>query len=79
MIDNQKILYKFIQTNDNVNWSIISYKYILSKNFIRKFKYKLDWYEISKYQILSENFIGEFQDKVNWWYILNFQKLSEKF
>ena len=79
MIDNQKILYKFIQTNDNVNWSIISYKYILSKNFIRKFKYKLNWYEISKYQILSENFIREFQDKVDWSNISINQKLSEPF
>ena len=64
MVDNQKILYKFIQTNDNVNWSIISYKYILSKNFIRKFKYKLDWYEISKYQKLSEKFKEKFKHKL---------------
>ena len=79
IINNQIILFKFIQIHTNVNWYDVSYKYILSENFIRKFQNKVNWDYISKYQILSENFIGEFQDKVNWWYILNFQKLSEKF
>ena len=60
MISNQKILFKFIQTNDNVSWHIISYKYILSENFIREFQNKVDWVEISAYQKLSENFIREF-------------------
>ena len=32
MIDNQTILYKFIQTNNNVNWPSISYKYKLSED-----------------------------------------------
>ncbi len=36
MVDNQIILLKFIQTNKNVNWYIISYKYILSENFIHR-------------------------------------------
>ena len=79
IINNQIILFKFIQIHTNVNWYDVSYKYILSENFIRKFQNKVNWDYISEYQILSENFIGEFQDKVNWWYILNFQKLSEKF
>ena len=29
MIDNQKTLYKFSKTNNNVNWPSISYKYKL--------------------------------------------------
>ena len=34
MINNQKIILKFIQTNNtNVDWYRISYKYILSENF----------------------------------------------
>ena len=36
MINNQKILYEFIQINNNVNWSYISYEYTLSKNFIKE-------------------------------------------
>ena len=42
MIDNQKILYKFIQTNKNVDWYKISYFYKLSENFIREFQDKVD-------------------------------------
>ena len=65
MIDNQKILYKFIQTNDNVNWHIISHKYILSENFIREFKDEVNWLYISAYQKLSENFKEKFKHKLN--------------
>ena len=60
MINNQKILYKFIKTNNNVDWDYISYYYKLSENFIREFEDKIDWISISDYQILSENFIREF-------------------
>ena len=79
MINNQKILLKFIQTNKNVDYVYISYFYILSENFIREFKDKIDWKYISIYQKLSENFIEEFQDKVNWDYISKYQTLSENF
>ena len=41
MINNQKIILKFIQINNNVNWPSISYKYKLSENFIRKFYQKI--------------------------------------
>jgi len=41
MVNNQIILLKFIQTNKNVNWYIISYKYILSENFIIEFQNKV--------------------------------------
>ena len=42
MINNQIILFKFIQTNNtNVDWPSISYKYKLSENFIKEFKHKL--------------------------------------
>ena len=65
MINNQKILYKFIKTNDNVDWNNISDKYTLSENFIREFQDKVSWYFISKNQKLSENFIKEFKHKLN--------------
>ena len=36
MTDNQIILFKFIQTNNNVNWDYIClYYYKLSEDFIR--------------------------------------------
>jgi len=79
MINNQKILYKFIQTNDNVDWFNISYYQKLSQNFIQEFQNKVDWFNISYYQKLSENFIREFQDKVDWLYISIGQILSENF
>ena len=66
MVNNQKILFKFIQTNKNVNWSSICFYHILSENFIREFENKVDWLRISMYQVLSENFILEFQNKVYW-------------
>ena len=69
MINNQKILYKFIQPNKNVDCDYISYYYKLSENFIRKFENKVYWHYVSKYQKLSENFIREFQYKVDWYYI----------
>ena len=64
MINNQKILLKFIQINKNVSWPKISYKYILSENFIREFQNKVNWHRISEYQKLSENFIQEFKHKI---------------
>ena len=77
MIINQKILFKFIQTNKNVDWEDISWYYKLSENFIREFQDKINWYWISANQILSENFIQEFKDKVSWIYILLYQNLSK--
>lgn len=60
MIDNKIILFKFIQTNKNVDWHYISDDYKLSENFIKKFQIKLIGlkYHINKnYQkILYENF-----------------------
>ena len=79
MVDNQKILYKFIQINKNVDWLYISVYYKLSENFIREFQDKVDWYYISEYQILSEDFIREFQNEVVWRYISKYQNLSENF
>ena len=70
MINNQIILYKFIQIHTNLNWFNISYQYILSENFIREFQNKVDWYYISIGQNLSENFIREFKDKINFPIIL---------
>jgi hypothetical protein len=46
MINNQIVLLKFIQTNNNVNWYNISYQYILSENFIKKFQNKINWINI---------------------------------
>ena len=61
MIDNQIILYKFIQTNLNH----ISYCYNLSENFITEFQDKIEWYHIAEYQTLSEKFKKEFKHKLN--------------
>ena len=41
MIISQKTLYKFIQTNTNVNWDKISAYKNLSEKFKKEFKYKL--------------------------------------
>ena len=76
MVDNQIILFKFIQIHTNVSWYIISHTYILSEHFIREFKDKVNWNLISINQELSENFIREFQNKVNWYWISKFQILS---
>ena len=46
MINNQIILFKFIQIHTNVNWHDISYKYILSENFIRKLQDVVNFYNI---------------------------------
>ena len=70
MVNNQKILFKFIQTNNNVECVTISYYYILSEDFIREFKDDVYWINISIYQKLSEDFIREFKDKVDWNWIL---------
>ena len=77
MVDNQKILYKFIQINTNIDWSNISCYYKLSENFIREFQNKVDWSSISRCQTLSETFIREFQDKIDWYWISENQTLSE--
>ena len=42
MVNNQKILLKFIQIHSNVNWDSISYNYKLSENLIREFQDKVD-------------------------------------
>ena len=65
MVNNQIILFKFIQTNDNVDWCSITYGYKLSENFIREFQNKVNWIIISKNQKLSENFKKEFKHKLN--------------
>ena len=52
---------------------------MLSEDFIREFKDKVDWDCISIYQKLSENFIREIQDRVVWRCISIYQKLSEDF
>ena len=41
MVNNQKILLKFIKTNDNVNWGYISFEQTLSENFKKEFEHKL--------------------------------------
>ena len=52
---------------------------VLSEDFIREFKYKVDWDYISQCQKLSEEFIMEFKNEVNWYIIRVYQKLSEEF
>ena len=59
-------------------WTRIS-QIILSEDFIREFKDKVDWYWISIRQTLSEPFIKEFKDKVDWEEITEYQTLSENY
>ena len=64
MINNQIILFKFIQINNKVvNWVDVYYNYKLSENFIIEFKNKIDWWCILNYQKLSEKFKEEFKNK----------------
>ena len=63
MINNQKILFKFIQTNKNIDWYSIFY-YTLSENFIREFQDKVNWTQISVNQKLSKKFKEEFKHKL---------------
>ena len=65
MVNNQKILFKFIQIHSNLNWHHISEYQTLSENFIREFQNKVNWIIISKNQKLSENFKKEFKHKLN--------------
>ena len=76
MINNQKILFKFIQINNNVNCDTMSYQYILSENFIREFKNKINYNEII-IKKLSENLIRvhEFKNKINCDNILIMRKI----
>ena len=53
--------------------------HMVSENFIRKFKSKVNWDYISRIQVLSESFIREFEDQVDWAHISTWQKFSEKF
>ena len=66
MVNNLKILFKFIKINSNVNWYVISYNYKLSEKFIYEFQDKVYWAYISKYQNLSKNFKNEFKHKIKW-------------
>ncbi len=43
MVNNQRILLKFIQTNKNIDYGEISANQKLSEDFIREFKNKIDW------------------------------------
>ena len=53
---------------------------ILSEDFIREFKDKVDWSAICRYQKLSEDFIREFKDKVHWGVVSIYQNnLSDEF
>ena len=76
MINNQKILYKFIQINNNVKCDTMSYQYILSENFIREFKNKINYNEII-IKKLSENLIRvhELKNKINCDNILIMRKI----
>ena len=71
----QTIQNKLKNANDCV-WAPIS-QMVLSDDFIRDFKTKLDWCWISTNSPLNENFIGEFQDEVDWEAVSQFQALSD--
>jgi len=70
---------EFIEECIDIDWHKMSRKDVLSEEFIRYYKDKVNWLYISEYQKLSESFIEEFQDLVNWNSISYYQKLSEGF
>lgn len=57
----------------------LSYHKVLSEDFIREFKDKVNWSFISQKQKLTESFIEEHDNYVHWEQISKFQKLSEDF
>ncbi len=70
----------WILSSEHVDFDDISSNYILSEEFIREFKDKLDWLLISEHQKLSMEFIEEFLE--NYLYLdhlFAYQKLSESF
>ena len=52
---------------------------VLSDDFIRDFKTKLDWGLISSNLPLNENFIREFQDFIDLEAVSQYQNLCEQF
>lgn len=58
---------------------LIWYYQVVSEDFIREFKDRVNWYYISMSQILSEDFIREFEDNVVWYNIRKYQILSREF
>lgn len=69
------------RSDQEIDWSFIvrKYRFKLSEEFIREFKYDLDWNWISRFQRLSESFIEEHKDLVDWMCISFSQALSEPF
>jgi hypothetical protein len=67
-----------LESSGSKLWHQIS-RMLLSDNFIRTFKQKLDWKWITAHQPLNENFIEEFQSYVDWNEISQSQNLSESF
>ena len=57
-----------------MNWIFLFF--IVIREFVEKFQYKLDWGHISANQKLSEKFIEKYKDKVCWYHISKYQKLS---
>lgn len=54
-------------------------KTILSEEFIREFKDRLNWFDICQYQKLSISFMIKFADYLSWKHVSEFQTLTEEF
>jgi len=74
-LDNYKDILGTDDNNISFNYAIN--KFVLSDEFIRKFKEKLNWIKLSWTQPLSESIIREFQDRLNWTKLSWSQSLSE--
>lgn len=72
-------LLKLYTRRNMIEWNTIIQKLVLSENFIRSFRSKLNWYSLSWCQKMSEDFIMEFKNSVDWVCIMTRQDLSEPF
>lgn len=54
---------------EKLNINTITFRFQLSKDFIRKNNEILNWRTISYTQSLSEEFIDEFEDRIDWEYL----------
>lgn len=81
ILSKQKLPINFIiQYQEQIDWTVLTQQYgILTDEFIRIFKKKLDWGWVSTKKRLSENFIRKYKDYVDWVGISMSQYLSEDF
>lgn len=76
--DVDRTISRSISSKNEFMLDMVTNKYILSNNILRKWKDKLNWQDICCQQVLSEETIREFKDYVNWDCVGIHQTLSEE-